>query len=69
VTVEKMSASHSLVEVLDRVLDHGIIIKHREVFMDLLGVPLEMLVLEERAAIISVDSYLRYAEAVVGNSQ
>jgi len=64
VTVEKRPASHSLMEVLDRVLDRGIIIEHREVLVDLLGIPLEMLVLEERAAIISVDTYLKYAEAV-----
>ena len=63
-TVEKRPASHSLMEVLDRVLDRGIIIEHRAVLLDLLGIPLEMLVLEERAAIISVDTYLRYAEAV-----
>lgn len=63
-TVEKIPASHSLMEVLDRVLDRGIVIEHREVLLDLLGVPLEMLVLEERAAIISVDTYLKYAEAV-----
>ena len=63
-TVEKMPASHNLMEVLDRILDRGIVIEHRQVLLDLLGVPLEMLVLEERAAIISVDTYLKYAEAV-----
>ena len=59
-----MPASHNLMEVLDRILDRGIVIEHRQVLLDLLGVPLEMLVLEERAAIISVDTYLKYAEAV-----
>jgi len=63
-TVAKIPASYSLVEVLDRVLERGIVIEHREVLLDLLGIPLEMLVLEERAAIISVDTYLKYAEAV-----
>ena len=62
--VEKIPASYSLMEVLDRVLDRGIVIEHREVFLNLLGIPLELMVVEERAAIISIDTYLKYAEAV-----
>ena len=62
--VEKTPASYSLMEVLDRVLDRGIVIERREVLLDLLGVPLELAVIEERAASISVDTYLKYAEAV-----
>ncbi|MCG2769716.1 MAG: gas vesicle synthesis protein GvpA [Anaerolineae bacterium] len=60
--VEKMPASYSLVEVLGRVLDRGIVIERREVLLALFYI--EGLVLEERAAIISVDTYLKYAEAV-----
>jgi len=62
VTVEKMPASYSLMEVLDRVLDRGIVIEYREVLLSLFYI--EGLVLEERAAIISIDTYLKYAEAV-----
>ena len=60
--VEKTSASDSLIEVLDRVLNKGIVIERRDVFLSLLCT--EFLVLEERAAIISTDRYLQYAEAV-----
>ena len=62
--VERTAASHSLIEVLDWVLERGIVIEHRAVLLDLLGIPLELMVLEERAAIISADIYLEYAEAV-----
>ena len=62
--VERTAASHSLIEVLDRVLERGIVIEHRAVLLDLLGIPLELMVLEERAAIISADIYLQYAESV-----
>ncbi len=62
--VEKRAASYSLMEVLDRVLERGIVIEHREVLLDLFGIPLELMVLEERAAIISAAIYLEYAEAV-----
>ncbi len=61
-TVEKTRASHSLVEVLDRVLERGIVIERREVLLALFYV--EGLVLEERAAIVTTDTYLKYAEAV-----
>ena len=60
--LEKTSASDSLIEVLDRVLSKGIVIERRDVFLSLLCT--ELLVLEERAAIISTDRYLKYAEAV-----
>ena len=63
-TVEKMPASYSLVEVLDRVLDRGIIIERREVLLVSLVLGFEELVIEERAAVVSVDTYLKYAEAV-----
>ena len=60
--VEKIPASYSLVEVLDRVLDRGIVIERWEVLLVLFYI--DGLVLEERAAIISIDTYLKYAEAV-----
>lgn len=62
VTVEKMPASYSLMEVLDRVLDRGIVIERREVLLSLFYI--DGLVLEERVAFISIDTYLKYAEAV-----
>ena len=60
--VEKVPASYNLQEVMDRVVDKGIVVVARNVFLSLLG--LEILVLEARAAAISIDTYLKYAEAV-----
>ena len=60
--VQKVPASYSLQEVMDRVVDRGLVIATRNVLLSLLG--LEILVLEARAAVVSVDTYLKYAEAV-----
>ena len=60
--VEKVPASYNLQEVMDRVVDKGIVVVARNVLLSLLG--LEILVLEARAAAISIDTYLKYAEAV-----
>ena len=60
--MEKVPASYNLQEVMDRVVDKGIVVVARNVLLSLLG--LEILVLEARAAAISIDTYLKYAEAV-----
>jgi len=60
--VQKVPASYSLQEVMDRVVDRGLVIATRNVLLSLLG--LEVLVLEARVAVVSVDTYLKYAEAV-----
>jgi len=60
--VQKVPASYSLQEVMDRVLDRGIVIVTRNVLFSLLG--LETLLLEARVAVVSVDTYLKYAKAV-----
>ncbi len=59
--VEKLNASSSLVEVIDRILDKGIIID-AWVRVSLVGI--ELLALEARAVISSVETYLKYAEAI-----
>src|SRR5690349_13188034 len=55
------SSSSSLVDVLDHVLDKGIVVD-AWVRISLLG--LELLTVEARVVIASVDTYLKYAEAI-----
>ncbi|HBY95269.1 MAG: gas vesicle structural protein GvpA [Ardenticatenaceae bacterium] len=59
--VEKTIASTSLAEVVDRILDKGIVID-AWVRVSLVGI--ELLAIEARAVVAGVDTYLKYAEAV-----
>lgn len=59
--VEKTMASSSLVEVVDRILDKGVVID-AWVRVSLVGI--ELLAIEARIVIASVETYLKYAEAV-----
>ena len=59
--VEKAMGSSSLVEVIDRILDKGIVID-AWVRVSLVGI--ELLAIEARIVIASVETYLKYAEAV-----
>ena len=59
--VEKAIASSSLVEVVDRILDKGVVID-AWVRFSLVGI--ELLAIEARAVVASVETYLKYAEAV-----
>jgi hypothetical protein len=54
-------ASSGLAEVLDRILDKGIVID-AWVKVSVLG--LELLTIEARVVIAGVDTYLKYAEAI-----
>jgi hypothetical protein len=54
-------ASSGLAEVLDRILDKGIVID-AWVKVSLLG--LEVLTIEARVVVAGVETYLKYAEAV-----
>lgn len=64
--VERAVGGSSLVEVLDRVLDKGIVID-AWVRVSLVGI--ELVTVEARVVIASVDTYLRYADALVGTPQ
>jgi hypothetical protein len=55
----------SLVDVLDRVLDKGIVID-AWVRVSLVGI--DLLSVEARVVVASIDTYLRYAEAIGLNS-
>jgi hypothetical protein len=59
--VEKSVGSSSLVEVVDRILDKGIVI---DAFVRVSLVGIEILAIEARVVIASVETYLKYAEAI-----
>jgi hypothetical protein len=59
--VEKTNASSSLVEVIDRILDKGIVV---DLWARVSLVGIEILAIELRLVIASVETYLKYAEAV-----
>jgi len=59
--VEKTMGSSSLAEVVDRILDKGIVID-AWVRVSLVGI--ELLAVEARVVIASVETYLKYAEAI-----
>ena len=54
-------ASSSLVEVVDRILDKGVVVD-AWVRVSLVGI--ELLAVEARVVIASVETYLKYAEAI-----
>jgi len=59
--VEKTNSSSSLAEVIDRILDKGIVI---DAWARVSLVGIELLAIEDRVVIASVETYLKYAEAV-----
>jgi hypothetical protein len=59
--VQKTMDSSSLSEVIDRILDKGIVI---DAFVKVSLVGIELLSIEARVVIASVETYLKYAEAI-----
>jgi hypothetical protein len=59
--VERASGGTSLIDVLDRVLDKGIVID-AWVRVSLVGI--DLITVEARIVVASIDTYLRYAEAM-----
>lgn len=59
--VEKTNASSSLVEVVDRILDKGVVV---DAWARVSLVGIELLAVEARVVLAGVDTYLKYAEAV-----
>jgi len=59
--VEKAIASSSLVEVVDRILDKGIVV---DAWVRISLVGIELLAIEARVTVASVETFLKYAEAV-----
>jgi hypothetical protein len=60
-TVQKSTDSSSLAEVIDRILDKGIVI---DAWVKVSLVGIELLSIEARVVIASVETYLKYAEAI-----
>jgi len=59
--VERASGGSSLIDVLDRVLDKGIVID-AWVRVSLVGI--DLITVEARVVVASIDTYLKYSEAV-----
>jgi hypothetical protein len=59
--IEKLNASSSLAEVIDRILDKGIVV---DAWARVSLVGIELLAIEARVVVVGVDTYLKYAEAV-----
>ncbi len=59
--VEKAIASSSLVEVVDRILDKGVVVD-AWVRVSLVGI--ELLAIEARVTVAGVETFLKYAEAI-----
>ena len=59
--VEKAVASATLTEVVDRILDKGLVV---DAWLRVSLVGIELLAIEARVVTAGVDTYLKYAEAV-----
>ncbi len=59
--VERTTGGTSLIDVLDRVLDKGIVVD-AWVRVSLVGI--DLITVEARVVVASIDTYLRYAEAM-----
>lgn len=59
--VERAAAGSSLIDVLDRVLDKGIVI---DAYVRVSLVGIDLVSVEARIVVASVETYLRFAEAI-----
>lgn len=59
--IEKTVASASIAEVIDRILDKGVVV---DAFIRVSLVGIELIAIEVRAVVASIESWLKYAEAV-----
>ena len=59
--IEKSVASASIAEVVDRILDKGVVV---DAFVRVSLVGIELLAIEVRAVVASIETWLKYAEAV-----
>ncbi len=60
-TMERASGGTNLIDVLDRILDKGIVI---DAWVRISLVGIDLITVEARVVVASIDTYLRYAEAV-----
>ena len=59
--VERTTGGTSLIDVLDRVLDKGIVI---DAWVRISLVGIDLITVEARVVVASIDTYLKYADAV-----
>lgn len=59
--VERAAGGASLIDVLDRVLDKGIVI---DAWVRVSVVGIDLITVEARVVVASIDTYLKYSEAV-----
>lgn len=59
--VERAPGGTSLIDVLDRVLDKGIVV---DAWVRISLVGIDLITVEARIVVASIDTYLKYAEAV-----
>ena len=59
--IEKSVASASIAEVVDRILDKGVVV---DAFVRVSLVGIELIAIEVRAVVASIETWLKYAEAV-----
>jgi gas vesicle structural protein len=59
--VERISGGSSLIDVLDRVLDKGIVI---DAWVRISLVGIDLITVEARVVVASIDTYLKYADIV-----
>jgi hypothetical protein len=59
--VERHSGGTSLIDVLDRILDKGIVV---DAWVRISLVGIDLITIEARVVVASIDTYLRYAEAI-----
>jgi len=59
--VERISGGSSLIDVLDRILDKGIVI---DAWVRISLVGIDLITVEARIVVASIDTYLKYADAV-----
>lgn len=59
--VERLSGGSSLIDVLDRILDKGIVI---DAWVRISLVGIDLITVEARIVVASIDTYLKYADAV-----
>jgi gas vesicle structural protein len=60
-SLERAPANSSLIDVLDRVLDKGIVI---DAYVRVSLVGIDLITVEARVVVASIETYLKYSEAV-----
>lgn len=59
--VERTPGGTSLIDILDRVLDKGIVV---DAWVRISLVGIDLITIEARIVVASIDTYLKYAEAI-----